>query len=243
MVLDPAVILPLAGIGEADPWQRTVLRGREHDWLLLCCRQSGKSTVTAGVAVDTLLHQPGALVLIASPTQRQSQELRRKVETILTALGPLAPSLTQRSALSLELATGSRLVCLPGSEVAARSWSAVALLVIDEAARLSDTVYHALRPVLAASQGRTVLLSTPAGRRGFFFEEWTNGAGWHRVQVTAEECPRITAAFLAEERAALPATVFASEYLCSFDTDATNPFGTEFILAALRDDVVPLWSR
>ncbi len=42
-------------------------------------------------------------------------------------------------------------------------------LKIDEAARVSDELYRAVRPMLATSGGRIVLLSTPFGKRGFFF--------------------------------------------------------------------------
>src|SRR5258706_6093421 len=44
-------------------------------------------------------------------------------------------------------------------------------------------------------------MSGPRGKRGFFYETWQDaGAEWERVQVTAEECPRIRRSFLEEER-------------------------------------------
>lgn len=113
--------------------------------------------------------------------------------------------------------------------------------IVDEAARCTDETYHALRPVLATSGGRIVLLSTPHGRQGFFFREWIEGRGWHRVSITADLCNRIPADWLAQERDSLPPHVFASEYLCQFTDIATAVFGSEFIYAALREDVRPLW--
>ena len=62
---------------------------------------------------------------------------------------------------------------------------------MDEAARVDDGLYYATRPMLAVSGGALIMLSSPAGRRGVFFEEWTEGAGWDRYEVPAEECPRI----------------------------------------------------
>ncbi len=238
--LDRASIAELVGI-VLDPWQSDALRDVVSNIILLCSRQSGKSTVAAFLAVLELLSDPAALVLLCGPTLRQAGELRRKTLDILTALGPVAPPIVQVSALSLELSTGARVVCLPGSETSARSWSNVSLFIVDEASRCSDDLYHALRPTIATSGGRIVLLSTPNGRRGFFFREWSEGgANWRRVRITAEQCPRITPAFLAEEKASLPAHVFASEYLCSF-ADIENVFGTAYIDAAFRDSIRPLW--
>ena len=70
---DPALIAQDCGI-VPDPWQATLLRERPRRSLLLCARQSGKSTVTALTALDTAIYQAPALVLLVSPSQRQSAE-------------------------------------------------------------------------------------------------------------------------------------------------------------------------
>jgi len=53
-------------------------------------------------------------------------------------------------------------VSLPGDEGTVRGFSGVSLLVIDEAARVADPLYFAVRPMLAVSQGRLVALDTPS---------------------------------------------------------------------------------
>ena len=78
--------------------------------------------------------------------------------------------------ISLELPNGSRIVGLPGNEATVRGFSAVSLLLVDEAARVSDELYMAIRPMLAVSGGALWLMSTPFGKRGFFYETWRNGA-------------------------------------------------------------------
>jgi hypothetical protein len=52
--------------------------------------------------------------------------------------------------------------------------------------------------------------------------------------VTAHDCPRITPAFLEEERRTHPARWFAQEYLCSFEEVVDSVFSREDITAALR---------
>src|SRR5262249_46209279 len=116
-------------------------------------------------------YSPGALVLLCSPSLRQSGELFRKVLHLFEALQrPVAVRTT--SALQLELVNGSRILSLPAQEETIRGYSGVNLLLIDEAARVPDALYRSVRPMLAVSQGRLVALSTPYGKRGWFYEEW-----------------------------------------------------------------------
>jgi hypothetical protein len=92
----------------------------------------------------------------------------------------------------------------------------VSLLIIDEAARVPDALYRSIRPMLAVSQGRIVALSTPFGKRGWFYEEWQGTAPWERYRVPANEVPRISKEFLEQERAALGDLWFRQEYCCDF---------------------------
>jgi hypothetical protein len=238
---DPARLMTRAGM-PPDPWQARLLRTAPRRTLLLCSRQSGKSQTAAALALRAALLEPPALVLLLSPTQRQSGELfRDKVKRLYFALGrPVAT--VQESALTMELANGSRIVSLPGDEETVRCYSGVALLVVDEAARVSDSLYRSVRPMLAVSGGRLVCLSTPFGKRGFFHDEWFGSGPWERVRITARQCPRITPAFLAEERLALGERWFRQEYECSFEDVIDCVFAAADIEAAAADDVPPLWS-
>jgi hypothetical protein len=140
----------------------------------------------------------------------------------------------------MELANGSRIVALPGDEKNIRCYSGVSLLIVDEAARVEDALYYAVRPMLAVSRGRMVCLSTPFGKQGFFFEAWTGTDTWNRYRIIADECPRITPDFLAEERRALGPRWFAQEYLCSFEDTTDAVFAYDDIMAALSEEVAPL---
>jgi hypothetical protein len=217
-----------------------VLRSAAGRLLFLCSRQSGKSLTAAALALRESLLGPGSLVLLLSPTLRQSGELfRDKFLRLYNALGrPVA--VTQESALQLTLANGSRVVSLPGEEGTIRGFSGVRLLVIDEAARVPDDLYRAVRPMLAVSRGRLVCLSTPFGRRGWFFEEWHGALAWERVRVTARQCPRIAPEFLAEEERALGPRWFGMEYLCEFAELVGAVFSAADVAAAVRHDVEPL---
>lgn len=238
--LDPSLLMTRCGF-PPDPWQRNLLRSDAKRLILLCSRQAGKSTVTAIMALHAALYQAPALVLLLSPSQRQSTELFRKVTDAYLVLGQPVDA-EASTVLRLELANGSRIVALPGSEATVRGFSGVSLLVVDEAARVDDALYYSVRPMLAVSGGRLVALSTPFGKRGWFYEVWQNGDGWQRVRVTAEQCPRITPEFLAEERAAMGDWWYRQEYGCEFVETADQLFSYDLVRSALSNAVAPLFA-
>jgi len=234
--LDPVVLARLAGL-EPDAWQVDVLRSGAPRVALNCCRQAGKSTIAAVLGVHRALYVPGSLVLMLSPTLRQSSELFRKSSEVYRVAGARVPSVAE-SALRLELANGSRIVSLPGKEGTVRGYSGVDLLVIDEAARVAGDLYMAVRPMLAVSGGRLVTLSTPFGNRGWWFEAWRDGGtDWLRVEVPATACPRISGEFLDEERRTMGEWWFGQEYMCQFLDAQSQAFSLRDIEAAFRDDV------
>jgi hypothetical protein len=136
------------------------------------------------------------------------------------ALGrPIPTAMDNPSVSKIELANGSRVIGLPGKEETVRSFSGVTLLIIDEAAKVSDDLYYSVRPMLAVSHGRLILLSTPFGQRGFFFHEWNRrDSGWKSYRLTWRDCPRLTEDFIAEERKAMGDSWVSQEYECSFES-------------------------
>jgi hypothetical protein len=209
--------------------------------LLNCSRQAGKSTVASVLALHRAVYSPGSLVLLVSPSLRQSSELFRKIPELLAKLHARA-QLREDNKLSLELPNRSRIVSLPSSEATIRGFSGADLIIEDEASRVPDDLYRAVRPMLATSGGRLVLMSTPFGKRGHFFEEWENGgASWERVRVLAPECLRIAPAFLEEERASLGDWWFRQEYLCEFVETIDQVFGYDLVMRAVSPNVLPLF--
>jgi hypothetical protein len=225
-----------------DLWQERLLRSDAPRILMNCARQTGKSTTAGVLALHEALASPGALVLILAPAERQAKELFSKVAGFYHTLGHPIPANSYRK-LGVELSNGSRIEALPGTEKTIRGFSGAALLIVDEAARVEDGLYYAIRPMLATSGGRLALLSTPHGKRGVFFEEWSEGEGWERYEVLAAECARIPETFLEEERRSLPAWIFRQEYECAFEETDDQVFSHELVSAAISDEVKPLFEE
>jgi hypothetical protein len=209
--------------------------------LILATRQGGKSLVAAALALLTATLKPNSLVLLLSASERQSAVLfQHHFMRLYHAAGkPIAAK--AETALTLHLANNSRVISLPSTEKTVRGYPSVSMLIVDEAARVDDGLYKSVRPMLAVSNGSLVVLSTPFGKRGWFYEAWTGGsAEWTRVQVTAAECPRISAEFLAAERLELGDRWYRQEYECSFEDTVAAVFLSEDIAAMARDDIQPL---
>lgn len=235
MALDPVELAMATGVAP-DPWQAHLLRSSEPRVLLNCCRQAGKSTMAATLAVHAAVFQPDSLVLLLSPSLRQSQELFKKALRAYQMVDGSAPSTTE-SALRLELENGSRIISLPGKEETVRGFSGVKLLIVDEASRVPSALYFAIRPMLAVSNGRLLALSTPFGTRGWWHDAWFSAESWEHYEVPASFCPRISKEFLEEERRAMGDWWFEQEYQCRFLEGETQPFRREDIDKAFEEDV------
>jgi hypothetical protein len=86
-----------------------------------------------------------------------------------------------------------------------------------------------------------IALSSAWAKVGWFYESWEGKGDWHRVQVTARQCPRISPAFLREEREVLGPRWFAMEYGCEFGDAVDALFTEEQVRRAMTNDLQPLF--
>lgn len=235
--------LPFRAMGwTPDPWQNAFLRSTSKRESLLCSRQAGKSTATASRVTCEANLFPKSDFLIFCPTMRQSQEMLRKVKEFHDAIGRPVAIVSETKSI-LELANGSRIVCLPDSQEGVVGFSAPRLIVIDEGARVSDELYKSVRPMLATSGGSLLTLSTPFGNQGWFFGIWDESPEgrskraklnepWRRTPVPARQIPRITPAFLEDELVELGRRWFDQEYNLQFTSPVDAVFPQEVIHGA-----------
>jgi hypothetical protein len=274
LLKDRASIFAALGI-VADPWQRQLIESGASQTLVLASRQTGKSSASAACALTEALLNPPTEVLIISRAQRQSAEVLRKCREFYrglqgervrrrrwrpTSIAGEVAAIKARgiredevavsdAQLSMEFANGSRIISLPGSPDTIVGFSAISLLILDEAARIKDDLYALVRPMLAVSGGRLIALSTPFGRRGWFWSAWERceearlrgrPEPWSRFRITAEDCPRISAEFLAEERLAIGERWFRQEYGVEFVETIDSVFAHDDIMSMLGSTEKPL---
>jgi hypothetical protein len=211
--MDPVVwVREIVGV-EPTAWQQSFLRApRGASIAALTARQVGKTTTAAWAIAHAMLFYPGSLSVIACPAQRQSAEaVRRSKEVLVKA----AAKFKSDNVYALELENGSRVLALPSGDDTVRGLTVDAWIIADEAARLTDELIAALRPMRARRpEARFAMLSTAWSRIDPFWKVWdSDDPTWLRLRATAGSDPTLfTAEFLEQERRALGEHAFRREY-------------------------------
>lgn len=256
-----------------DPWQLKVIAGSAAQQLVCIPRQCGKSLVAAAKATIIVLTRPKALVSIISRSQDQASEVLRKVKDFHAAYqeertsggarpwepkpvrmieaaqreaDAQATATVTNSVMTMELGNGGRIRSMPCSANTTVGYTND-LLILDEASRIPDAVYFPLRPTLAKARsvgkGQLLVMSTPNGKRGWFWEAWRDcieaeekgeQPDWDRTTIRVEECPRISKNFLDGELRGMGSLWYNQEYNCVFGDAIGAVFREEDIKRAMR---------
>ncbi len=225
--IDPALwVQKELGVTPAE-WQSQFLRAPQGaSIVVLTARQVGKTTAASWAIAHFMLFTPGSLSVIACPAQRQSAEAVRKVHDHLTKVGA---KLKVNNVYGLELENGSRVLALPGSDDSIRGLTVDGWIVADEAARLTNDLISALRPMRARRpQARLAMLSTAWSRTDPFWTAWAGeDTSWLRLKATADVPGLFAPEFLEQERRALGEHNYSREYLGIPGGAEASPFTWE----------------
>ena len=217
------------------PWQQVFLRAeRGASILALTARQVGKTTTAAWAIAHCMVFYPGSLSVIGCPAQRQSAEAVRRVREVLIKSGAKFKS---ENVYGLELENGSRVLALPSSDDSIRGLTVDGWIVADEAARLTEDLIAALRPMRArCPQARLAMLSTAWSRADPFWTAWaSDNPTWMRLKATADTDASLFApGFLEEERRTLGEHAFNREYLGIPGGAEASPFTWDYFERATR---------
>lgn len=157
------------------PWQLEALRLEQRVTAVVGGRQLGKSRCLTVVGLHRAFRRPNQRVLIVCPGEesgkRQLADVRQVASTAL-----LAGSVVDEQASLVRLSNGSEIRCVPASEKQIRGQSND-LVLVDEAAYITDDLLlGAAFPTTAARpDARIVLMSSPNGTEGAFFDYFTRG--------------------------------------------------------------------
>ncbi|MCS7133580.1 MAG: terminase family protein [Candidatus Caldarchaeum sp.] len=241
------LILDAAGIGvKLHDWQRKFIDDDSRFRIILKHRGAGATFTTAIDAVTTAMLTPNSTTILLSYSMRQSLEIFRHVKTILTHLGNTVIKYrgkTLKTKLrtgerNAHLSNGSRILSLPNNPETLRGYRADAVYV-DEAAFFRDDfgIRTAVMFTTVARNGRVTLVSTPKGKRGWFYQAWSNEKEWSRHFVGLGSSPHISEQELAELRKMMTDVEWRQEMECEFleEADAFIPY--EKILACIEDYV------
>ena len=247
--LDPTYIMKKGGF-EAANWQREFLASTSNRILLLCPRQVGKSESISVLALNRALNFPGRPVLIIAPKEDQAQETLRKVKHYLRFMVNVNIKECKIAEKKIELPNGSRIIALPDKDTI-RGASNASMVALDEASRLSDSIYAAVEPMVGKDT-KFIMASTPFGKKGLFFNTWErlekpvigkkNLNAWHKIKVTIYDCLYRYSKDVIEAKKTdinLSKKEFNQEYMCEFVDTVDNVFDRKLVDAAFSDEVIP----
>jgi hypothetical protein len=205
---------------EPDAKQEEALRCSKDRIILCWARQRGKSDVVALRGLHRAIFYRRSMILIVSASEDQALEVMRKVNAHRRKLNLDAKALEDNKG-SLELPNRSRIIALPASVGTIRGYSAVDLLIEDEAGEVPDDLHETIKPMLQVSDGTMFLMGTPKGPKGHFARIWHDGGEeWEKSKSTAWENPRVRVEKLKREKAHCErlgkALWFQQEYECAF---------------------------
>jgi hypothetical protein len=141
---------------------------------------------------------------------------------------PVPPA--RELASEIVLKNKSRIIALPNNPETVRGYSDVNLLIVDEASRIPHSIIIATQPMILASKGDIIMLSTPAGQGNFFYEQWSDShSPWERIIARAADCPRFDPEMLAQMRRDFGPAMAAQEFDCEFLRDDQQVFSTDSI--------------
>jgi hypothetical protein len=220
-------------------YQVDILKSHSKRLSVRAGRQVGKTEVIALKALHYAITRPGKVILILSPTMRQSQILFNKIDSYIQ-INPYIYDLIERKTQTfIKFYNTSEIHSLPSGETGdtIRGFSP-SLIIIDEAAYVKDKVFVSIEPSLGATQGDIILISTPFGKRGRFYETF-NPKGSQRYEtyhIRAKDCPKIDSEFLQEQRETLTAMEYLQEFEGEFVEEADAYFPYSLIMNCLKDE-------
>ncbi len=262
--IDPYSYLKTLGF-DAFGWQKEALTPGISRLILLCARQSGKSTITAAKVVHRAKYFPGSLIMLFAPTLDQAAELMNRISVFMSQDPEII--LVRDSTETKKLLNGSRIKAFTASPKSARGYSDPDIIVFDESAQVEDELYLTVRPMMTGGKTDLVLLSTPYGKQGFFYNTWTKPSErWVKVLVQPPDIlhhvmprkypsfdvdrwrqemaekgirayisPRHQISFLYEEFDTMGEHWYRQEYGCQFLDPVDNVFDMDTVMRAFAN--------
>jgi hypothetical protein len=167
-------------------------------------RQMGFTTFTAGYIACKLIFNNNYKVVLISKTMKDSKDFLKQIKDILDEARLNYPWLVPDYVVGYNnkenfvLTNGSLVKAESTSDDAGRGTPGLCLIVVDEVAFIDrrspgkmDEIWSAVSPALATTKGKAIMISTPKGTSGWYYETYTNAKqkGFHVIDAHWNEHP------------------------------------------------------
>lgn len=234
----------ILGLWQA-PYQREFLSSMSNRIVLRWPRQSGKSRSLAAFSIWFAATHPKTTTLIVAPSWRQSSLLHNTIKRMLEGTPDEIRNaiLRSRTKTITTFRNESTIHALPNSENLLRGYTA-SLIILDEAAFFNndyEIFNHILSPMLATTNGKMIVASTPWGTDTQFYAI-NNNPAWQVLHVTWKE-PAEAGVYTKEfvidiekTREAFPLS-YRVEYEAEFTEDVDAWLTQDLLAKACRVDI------
>jgi len=167
--------------------------------------------------------------VIVGPTDRQAGELFSKIRHYITA-APVGQEIESHTQRQMVMKNGCRISAFPTGDSGDTIRGMTAnVLIMEEAAFIKDSIVNqVLLPMVAATQGKIIKISTPFGMNHFYrsFQQDENYLSHHNTWEDAVAVGMFTQDFIDEQRQQCSSLEFQTEYEAKFiaDQDAYFPY-------------------
>lgn len=209
------------------PWQKDVAdvicnkRGSGLTAVVKSKRQCGKSYLCMGILLHYALNFSKSTSALVSPTLAQA----RKIYKAIVRSSSPAIKRKNETLLEIEFINGSTIFFRSSEQrEALRGYSVDGILIIDEAAYISDDILQLVLPWRNVANAPMLITSSPRIRNGFFYDYYQQGLlpntgiitiDWNNYDVSEMISPSL----LAQYRKVLTKNQFKSEFEGEFLDD------------------------
>lgn len=205
------------------PWQKAVTdficnaKGSGKVCVCKAPRQRGKSYMCEGILLHYAINQAHSINAMISPTLAQSRKVFKEIVNAIFSSGVIAKK--NETLLEIELINGST-IFFKSSEMGdgLRGFKIDGILILDEAAYLTDDILELILPWRQVSNAPMLLVSTPKIKQGAFYSYWVQGFDEDSIIRSIDWCEwdtscMITAEMIKQYKKVMTANQFKSEIL------------------------------
>lgn len=216
-----------------------VVKDKKNRYItVLMARQTGKSVLASILTIEALITNPNGNVIYICPSYTLARKIYREITKALRSTGLIKSS--NGSLLTLTLTNESQLQFFSAeSPNSLRGQTCKTLLIIDEAAFMPETIpsgenffSNIILPIGKVHKPTTLLISTPSGKQGFFYDFYLRGEsneeGYKSIIGTIYDDETMTERDIADLKSTMPPLAWEQEFECKFlDSSLTALQGFE----------------
>jgi hypothetical protein len=226
IILSPTKFFLLVSNNVPYDWQCMLLNDDSQEITVRVGRQGGKSETVALKALHTALLTPKFNILIISPTLEQSRIIFTKIEEYMTQYDFIKNYVKRNTRTEIYFKNGSKIFVKASTSVRGHT---IDLLIIDEAAFVDESVFVAAEPSLIGKSGKIIMISTPFGKIGKFYDSFVDKF-YSKYHVPASQIPHIDKNMLEKQKERLS----TQDYLREYDAEFIESAGAYFSLKTIK---------